>query len=165
MKRTLYLLIFFTQILLGQGWISPGGGGLLIWENNGWIWATGPGIVNDLTFFVKTHDISNCVLHLSTAKKQFTDGDTIQTWSDNSYYENDASQATETNRPTYDLTNDTGSLVFDGVDNYMTVDINLEDDEEWSISLWLKLSELSSYRTIYGYDLVAEKNTRFYYRV
>ena len=140
MKKLLYLLIFFTQILLGQGWVSPGGGGLLIWENNGWIWATGPGIVNDLTFFVKTHDISNCILHLSTTKKDFSDGDTIQTWADNSYYENDASQGDPDLAPVYDLTTDTGSLVFDGVDNWLDLPDKEFINNEFSISFWMYLT-------------------------
>ena len=160
MKRILYLLIFFTQILLSQGWVKPSNG-LLIWENNGWIWATGPGIVNDYTFFVKTHDISNCILHLSTDGKQFADGDVIQTWADNAFYGNDASQATETNRPVYDLTTDTGSLVFDGVDDYMAISNSPSTqnfiNSDFTIALWINPVSVTNRTFIrqgdYGIDM------------
>jgi len=140
MKRLIYLLIFVPFLLNGQGWVNSNSGELLIWENNGWIWCYEgeTGIVNDFTFFVKVPEIPDCILHLSTSKAQFSDGDMISLWADNTFYQNDATQGTGHNQPTYDLTTDTGSLEFVS-DDYMDLGTfaYLDGATEFTISLWI----------------------------
>lgn len=144
MKRLLYLLLFIPFLLEGQGLVFSDG----IVFTDSLLWVNGTGIVKDRNEIIKTPEISDCILHLSTEGKQFADGDTIQTWEDNTIYGNDASQATETNRPTYDLTNDTGSLVFDGVDNYMDMGSILNIGKVHTISFWVNNTDFTTLNTI-----------------